>query len=241
MEPSPLIVMKFLFFAAVVLLMTTRADTETRPRAIVHIGPPKTGTSYIQSMISSPAIAARMREDNLYWPATPTTTPPYYLPLPPKGVADLAIDMVSKGQSKCFNYSMLPHPAQDIKRFLNESRSKGRNVLLSAENFISMGVDVAEQLRDEVLAGFDITIVLVYREWISLCKSLYFQKQKFLPTHTTSFSTFLMQTGESPRHKDQGLFSADVDRMVQVGHYMPICHMYHNNRHNYTPYTVYTH
>jgi hypothetical protein len=50
-------------------------------------------------MISSPSIVARMREDNLYWPATPTPTPPYYLPLPPKGVADLAIDMVleSKG------------------------------------------------------------------------------------------------------------------------------------------------
>mmetsp|Transcript_16217 Transcript_16217/g.27202 ORF Transcript_16217/g.27202 Transcript_16217/m.27202 type:complete len:403 (-) Transcript_16217:307-1515(-) len=181
-----------------------------QPKAILHIGAPKTGTTYVQSVLASKEATKMMSEENMYWPMMPKQ------PLNAKGAADWAITTMSGRHFS--KYSGLAHPKQEIDAFIRDSFDQKRDVIISAENLIAMPRGVALELRDSVFKGFDLTVVITYREWISHTLSLYFEKENGSKRKTGSklLSSFLMNImDEQPR--DQKILKSIAEAMDVFG------------------------
>jgi hypothetical protein len=119
------------------------AEDVEMPRAIIHIGPHKTATTSLQAMLTTANSIANMQAENTYW----------------------------MKQSEVFDFSKalfeVRQGSDDVAqmgRFFNESLRLGHNVVLSTENFVWMIPQQIQQLKD-MLQGFDVTIVAVYREY----------------------------------------------------------------------------
>mmetsp|Transcript_2986 Transcript_2986/g.4612 ORF Transcript_2986/g.4612 Transcript_2986/m.4612 type:complete len:360 (+) Transcript_2986:550-1629(+) len=149
----------------------------------------------MQSVLASIKVAKMMSEENMYWPLMPNE------PLNAKGLADWAISMASG--TNYSKYSTLARPKQEVNAFIRKSFVLKRDIIISSENLVWLPKTATVELRDSVFKGFNVTVVIAYREWISHALSLYFEKERARAKAGVSvrlFSTFLMHImDEQPR------------------------------------------
>ncbi|KAJ1411201.1 hypothetical protein B484DRAFT_482666 [Ochromonadaceae sp. CCMP2298] len=155
------------------------AEDAEMPRAIIHIGPHKTATTSVQAMLTS--AEKRMQADNTYWPAHGEVV------------------QFSRSLSEVSNQGF--DSVTQMGRFINESRSHGRNVILSTENFIKMPPHKISVLKD-MLQGFDVTIIAVYREYISHMISFHYQENRWYNGHHEPISQYIMGLDFTDRGRD---------------------------------------
>lgn len=157
-----------------------KIDEQAGPRAILHIGPHKTSSSHIQTFITSNEKI--LESENLYWPRERNGN--LYNA---KEVAYLAAALRDNSKD--------PHSSIDtIKLFLKESLAQNRSVILSSEEFDTESGGGIHQLQD-MLRGFDVTVVYVYRELLTHMISLYFELNRFEHDvhYCEPFSTYLLK------------------------------------------------
>ena len=130
-----------------------------KPRAIVHIGPPKTASTYIQEFLSHHA--RDLQKYNLIWPSTHHYGSP-------KGISlfgmDLANDSIDNTTTEI----------TDMRVFFEENRAQNRSIIISSENF-SKDSPIGVAMLKSMLRGFDVTIIYFYREFVSHLLSVYYQ------------------------------------------------------------------
>jgi hypothetical protein len=154
------------------------------PRAIVHIGPHKTSSTHIQAFIAR--FATELQQDNLYWLQD-------QLDSSKQGTANaknLAI-FAAALRSPTDPYGTIPK----MKAFFEEYLANNRNVVISSEELDHMPLAGVEVLK-EMMSGFEVTIVYVYRELLSHMVSLHFESCRFEHNKNFSvpFSSYLFST-----------------------------------------------
>jgi hypothetical protein len=157
------------------------------PRAILHIGPQKTATTTVQTLMASAESIASMRGQNTY-------SVPEHLFSPERNGTILR-------QNEVIQFANDLHTLHSNEQsfrvahmcgFFNESLSLGHNVILSTEVFVKLRLDKIRQLKD-MLTGFNVTVIAVYREYISHLISLHNQVNKCFNGHVEPFSKYNMQ------------------------------------------------
>mmetsp|Transcript_15427 Transcript_15427/g.27192 ORF Transcript_15427/g.27192 Transcript_15427/m.27192 type:complete len:372 (-) Transcript_15427:32-1147(-) len=148
------------------------------PQAIVHIGPHKTASTYIQSVLLS--LTKELANVNYYWPTRTNGSP-----MGTKDTANFALALRSL---------QISNPAGEISNmasFFNSSLHQNRNIILSSEEFDDMNVTQVATLKNH-LQGFNVTIVFVYREFLAQLISLHFELHRVEHAQfSKSFSGFL--------------------------------------------------
>lgn len=135
---------------------------EPLPRAIIHVGPHKTGSTAIQEFFYRNK--ETLLQDNFVIPQLDDLFTAH------KTVANLAF---------CLNKKRDPLPlhCDEVFRnttiFLDRARREKRNVILSSEEFSKFDVDL-EHLS-ALLHGFRVETVVVYRRFYDYMRSLYFE------------------------------------------------------------------
>ena len=156
----PLILTFFLFSFA-----------QSTPRAVVHIGPHKTSSSRIQSVLVS--ITKELAAHNYYWPNQTDG-----VPMNLKGISNFAYALKGFGRNQ-------PADITHMDSFIQDSLRLNRSIILSSEEFDDMNKAQVMTLSNH-LKGFNVTIVFVYRELLAQLISLHFELNRF--EHTVSFS-----------------------------------------------------
>jgi len=167
----------------------------------VHIGPHKTSSTFIQ--ISIVKVAKELPSAGYYWPSLPDGTVLYH-----KSVSAMAISLKNDTVDDNLKNSVLD--------FIDEARRLNRNILLSSEEFDYDNILPVYTLRD-ILHGFNVTIVFVYREQLSQLKSLQFQLNRYDKVRTSNGtlpSTFYFKSMDDPPHFVQA--HAILDRYAAV-------------------------
>jgi hypothetical protein len=82
-----------------------------------------------------------------------------------------------------------------MKKFIHRSLENGRNIIISTEWFATISVEDMMLLK-HLLNGFDVTILHMYREWLSHLVSAHFERNRFTKPNKGSqpFSSFLLET-----------------------------------------------
>jgi len=149
-----------------------------KPRAIVHIGPPKTASTAIESIMKRPQSYVSMRAQNTYWPDYKGRV------VDESEVVDFA---------KALSHDKDSNSIAQMGLFLNESLRLGHDVIFSSENLVHAPPHEIQQLK-QMLQGFDVTVVAVYRESISHLISWYKFSNRWMDGQTLRFSKYLLQS-----------------------------------------------
>eukprot|EP01032_Pedospumella_encystans_P019191 gene19191-21827_t len=164
------------------------------PVAILHIGPHKTSSSRVQGLLVN--LTSGLASVNYY-------LPPYKyqsgteLFFDPKGVSKFATALMKKGDNYTAEFNFMGE-------FLKDSMRLNRNIILSAEKFSYLNQDMAAQLK-EMLSGFRVLVVFVYRDVLSQIVSLHFESNRFEHARvqfSSSFSAHLL------KHMDESHMSS---------------------------------
>lgn len=124
----------------------------------------------------------------------------YYLPHYVAEDSEHSIDN-SKGLSKfavALQDGKDAHTSPTIKYmvdFLAKSLQRNRNIILSTEAFVILQLSQMERLK-EMLNGFNIRIVFVYRDVLSQMVSFHFERNRFehaIISFSSAFSVFLLK------------------------------------------------
>lgn len=165
-----------------VLLNTFRISVQAIPRAIIHIGPHKAASTYIQSELVSHA--KELTNVNYYWPTKK--------------------DGSLMGTKEIANYAyairgVLKSPElvlATMHSFVQHSLHRKHNIIMSSEEFDEVNSTHVATLKKH-LKGFNVTIVFVYREVLAQLISLHFELNRFehekVVNFSTSFSGYLFQ------------------------------------------------
>ena len=130
-------------------------DHQLPPKAVIHIGPNKTGSTHVQVFLS--AYANELQNAGFSFPKHegtgtffgPKDAPKYF-----------------------FGELRATHTANGLLgRYLRSALDKGQNVLISETDFSSLHGEEEIGLLKSMLQGFVITIVIVYREPLSHLQS----------------------------------------------------------------------
>ena len=159
--------------------------THSTPLAILHIGPHKTSSSRVQGILVN--LMKDLANDNYYLPPYKYQSGTELFP-DPKGVSKFATALMKRGD----NY---PAELNFMGEFLKDSLRLNRNIILSAEKFSYLDQDMAAQLK-EMLSGFRVLVVFVYRDVLSQMVSLHFESNRFEHANvqfSTSFSAYLLK------------------------------------------------
>ena len=137
------------------------------PRAVVLVGPHKTGSTYLQSQLIT--FSKRLRVFNYALIGGGSN----------KGLASFVSEL-RQGKEPARYQSMV---ANDFK--------KKNNIIMSSELFASLHEGPLRKLA-RILQGFDVSIVITYRDWLSLIRSFHEQlnKQKF----SLTFGEFFLRS-----------------------------------------------
>jgi hypothetical protein len=154
------------------------------PRAVVHIGPHKTSSTHIQAFIAR--FAPELQQDNLYW-LQDSISPKNHGTANAKNLVYFAMALSSHTDP----YGTIPK----MKTFFEESLATNSSVIISSEGLDSCPTEGVKVL-EEMLTGFEVTIVYVYRELLSHMVSLHFESCRFEHNKAFSvpFSTYLFST-----------------------------------------------
>jgi len=148
-------------------------------------------------------MARELRASGYHWPSQPDGSVLHH-----KSIASLAASLKNSTIATPFKASVMS--------FLHESLSLNHSILLSSEEFDYNNVDAVRALRD-VLRGFDVTIVFVYREQLAQLNSIHFQMNRYDKVNTsngTLASTFIFKAMDDPPHFVQA--EAILDRYASV-------------------------
>eukprot|EP00537_Pseudo-nitzschia_pungens_P014900 CAMPEP_0172409104 /NCGR_PEP_ID=MMETSP1061-20121228/76188_1 /TAXON_ID=37318 /ORGANISM="Pseudo-nitzschia pungens, Strain cf. pungens" /LENGTH=648 /DNA_ID=CAMNT_0013145251 /DNA_START=321 /DNA_END=2267 /DNA_ORIENTATION=- len=150
-----------------------------KPKAVIHAGPHKTGSSIIQNSLSKEA-SDLLARDNYVMPSVKfrVSTGGNVEELDEddtKNVAHLAA-CFNKDRRTETEFLCTPDKEEgllrDFYQFLDESYSKRQNVLLTSEEFDRPGTDLA-RLQSLLEPRFDVEIVLYYRPFYTWIASLH--------------------------------------------------------------------
>lgn len=146
---------------------STRPPPPRRPRAILHVGPHKTGSTSFQKFCygNKPVLL----QDNFLLPQLDAVFKRE------KTVANLGF---------CLQTQNLDPPCDQIvgnaTRFLEQARQQNKSVLISTEEFSKASVDLDR--LEALVAGFDVEVVVVYRRFYEYLPSIYFETFKHSQT-----------------------------------------------------------
>ena len=90
----------------------------------------------------------------------------------PKGISGFANTLFNHSTEYDSNFLQ-------IQKIIKTTRKENRNIILSAERFDGLTIDTIYKLK-ELLKGYEVNIVYVYRELISHLISLHFQLNRHL-------------------------------------------------------------
>jgi hypothetical protein len=146
-----------------------------KPQAIVHIGPHKTSSTRIQAFVAR--FVKELEDANIYWMQEK---------LNPEPNSDNMIKHLS-----LFAYALRRHTdpfgtIPKMKAFFENSLANNRSIIISSEELDQCLLEEVKLLRD-MLTGFDVKIVFVYREFLSHMVSLQFEFGRL--EHHSNFST----------------------------------------------------
>ena len=143
----------------------------SQPRALVHVGPHKTGTTHIQS-----SIVHLISELNLDCCETPS-------------ILDVPGEFANYYCDTCKATNNVAHELDasswggrptaawpGFVRFLQRARARHRNVVLSAEDLSRPNVDISRLAG--ALASFDTSVVLMYRHFFEWLVSQHFEENR---------------------------------------------------------------
>ncbi|KAJ1410760.1 hypothetical protein B484DRAFT_435749, partial [Ochromonadaceae sp. CCMP2298] len=176
----------------------TEDQRKTKPRAILHIGPDKTGTTSVQGMLASAETRSVMKKLNTYWlPHSETRMFVWELAglhAQRRNAHGNMLQLVTDREFESY---------AQMGRFLNKSRSLGHNVLLSSEFFSWLPAQKIRRVQD-LLQGFDVTVISVYREYLSHMISKIGEENKMLHSagHHQPFAKHLMAMDSTHRSRD---------------------------------------
>jgi hypothetical protein len=150
--------------------------TTSVPKAFVHIGPAKTASSTIQAFLEKNA--DHLKKDNLRWPHKSDGTM-----FVQREVGNFARNF------KEINTTNLVAIAE-MKAFIKNALHDKANIIISAEALCDADVGNILAMKP-LLDGFEVTIVFVYRQWLSHLISVHNQRNKDGAV-SQPFSTFLL-------------------------------------------------
>jgi hypothetical protein len=158
----------------------TTTNNKNKPRLVLHIGPPKTGTSSIQCGLVG-LNQTLVSLDNYYYLGKPCGDS--------LGEGNDMLRLAYVFLSLNQRAELGEPPPDDLVQSLNRHLELGHNVIMSSENWGLLGEDNAFNLLLSCLAAFDVTIVNSYRYYHEWLPSVYFQ-QKHGPKGFTVTPTF---------------------------------------------------
>ena len=104
-----------------------------------------------------------------------------------KTLANVAISVRHPASSEAQQYLSL------FKQSIKYSLEQNRSIFISSENFDLLEVTHVQDLRN-MLAGFDVKVLFVYRDWLSQLVSWHFELEKSEVTdYSISFADFLLK------------------------------------------------
>ena len=135
---------------------STLVETNRKPRAILHVGVGKTGTSSIQSLYKS--FGATFAKDNYYW-------------VPVKAFR-LRFKISTEKEKK---YAQEVFQTTKFVESLEEHAKQGHNVFISNEHLAAIPLSNRETVRmlTQALAPFNTTVVVGYRRFFEWWLSVY--------------------------------------------------------------------
>ena len=156
---------------------------------MLHVGPSKTATTYLQGVIYNHKAA--LQRENFYWPDTEVVLgEEVSSKLFEKSHAYLAKHLLTAGERSDLNVS------KQIKHFFHEARNFKRNIIIFEET-LGHPSDKAVRYMAEMFVGFEVTVLMNYRSFISHIISLYIFRVKdsiFMRNIVPSFGSFLHKT-----------------------------------------------
>lgn len=150
-----------------------------KPRAFVHIGPRKTGSSYIQAKLCDEE--EELARANVIIPITPACRPKVCYP---EHFSRLAYQLINEGAdahewhdtSKWRKRSATCNPLHDLVTALKAAN--GSDVIISSEIFDRLGDDSVATLADILLPHFDVHVIYVLRNKARHLLSFYTERAK---------------------------------------------------------------
>jgi len=155
---------------------------DEKPKAIIHIGPHKTATTTIQNMMISARGVERMQKMNMY------TYHPELEEDSQNKVVQFVEDLYHHHPDSSSN------SAPQMWEFFNQSRLQRRNIILSTEDLVCLSLHQIGRLQ-QMLGGFEVTVIVVYREYISHLVSFHSQRNKVSSTVGGASLKTIMDTG----------------------------------------------
>jgi len=190
---------------------------QQRPKAVVHVGPHKTGSTFVQNMIHDERYLS-LAADRYTFPNLPSTSKIASFPVTvfnatsktssvviqyrsdPKNMADLAAcfnpNRNKETGIRC-NDSIEETIWRGFETFLDESHKNSSNILLSSEEFDRADLDVL-RLKVMLEPRFDTRIVVYYRRFFTWIASLHNEISKASIKNGNTFPNiidFIMKEG----------------------------------------------
>jgi hypothetical protein len=159
--------------------MTSTTIKSTRPRAILHIGPHKVASTYIQTKLCE-------EKDLLESIGFTVPIAKSCKVCSAKHFAGAAFEL-QKNMDRARLFSCSPSPVTDLKDSLG---SYNGSIILSSEVFDIVGDEGVAQLAD-ILSDYETTVVILYRRKLEHIMSYYTQLNKHLIPR--SFKEFLWE------------------------------------------------
>lgn len=182
------------------------ATSKSIPIAIIHVGPPKTGTTWIQRIFYSSAFNL-LKSENFYG-------------VPSKIYNEFQIDVDEyKGLAiaKCLmdnqNFDFCLDILNEIKIEIKDHLNNEHNVFTSSEAFANRNMDIKSLF--DLFVGFETRVICVYRErfswFISLHNTMKFHDLKDAPISRLFQNKQLIQS----RHEEHNFFKL-LTRLLSI-------------------------
>lgn len=146
-----------LFFGLIIVLLSRNKFSSGKSIALVHVGPPKTGSTWIQTLIYS-EISTILEKENFY-------------PVPHKLYDKITQDPSAKGLAlySCLVPELYIQPCdmilEEIKEEISNRLVLKQNIYTSSEAFASKNLNLTKLF--DYFTGFEIRVIAEYRERLS--------------------------------------------------------------------------
>lgn len=150
------------------LLATNTTTDDDRPRFVLHIGPPKTGTTDIQTKTYKWDFRKLIRQDHfVVLLKNQIFGPEFY-----------GTDFYKEAKSTSSSTASYSFPDNFLK-VVNQQQQKGENVFGSSEYLLDLKPAMCDLWKKHILPNFHLEVVMVYRRLHSYLPSLWNQHFKF--------------------------------------------------------------